>query len=217
LAYTLALKHMELKPDDTFDIIGLLAGKGQPDLARNLLVAWSERTTEPTGAQLHAFVQGSAWLGDFSGPLSKLLRAAADGSDPAAQGRLAEELASGFGTPALVAIRPLLSNEVLLTQPLFAAELSLFEGNREMARRYLYQIDPTQLSSERLSNWLALLQKVQPEAATFDQLTTLWNEGRLPPELLPHLADEAVKFGQIGMHRLIWNAIRQSAGADANR
>jgi hypothetical protein len=146
-----------------------------------------------------------------------LLRAAGDGSDPAAQGRLAEEVVSSFGRPALVAIRPLLSNEALLTQPLFAAELSMFEGDNEMARRFLYQIDPTQLSSERLSSWLALLQKVQPEADTFDRLTTLWNEGRLPAELLPHLADEAVKLGQIGMYQLIWNAIRQSTVASPNR
>src|SRR4051812_38483546 len=120
LAYGLALKHMDLKPDDTFDMIGLLAGKGYLDLARHILVAWAERTTQLTGAQLHVFVQGSAWLGDFSGPLTMLLQAVGDGSDAAAQGRLAEELANGFGRPALAAIRPLLSNEALLTQPLFA-------------------------------------------------------------------------------------------------
>jgi len=217
LAYGLALKHMDLKPDDTFDMIGLLAGKGYLDLARHILVAWAERTTQLTGAQLHVFVQGSAWLGDFSGPLTMLLQAVGDGSDAAAQGRLAEELANGFGRPALAAIRPLLSNEALLTQPLFAAEVSLIEGNRELARWYLDQIDPRQLSSERLSDWLGLLHQVQPEAAALDRLTELWNEGRLPAELLPQLADEAFKFGQIGMHDLIWDAMRQSASAGPTR
>jgi hypothetical protein len=63
---------------------------------------------------------------------------------------LAEELVKAFGVQALAAIRPLLSNEALLTRPLFAAEISLSEGNREMARWYLNRIDPGQLPPERL-------------------------------------------------------------------
>jgi len=217
LAYGLALKQMDLRPDDTFDLVGLLAVKGYPDLAREVLVAWAERATRPSGEQLHEFVQGSAWLGDFGGPFTKLLQAVGGDSDAAGQGRLAEELAGSFGTPALAAIRPLLSNEALMTQPLFAAKLSLSEGNREMARWFLDQIDPAQLSPERLSEWLLLLHQVQPEAEAFGRLSMLWSEGRLPAELLPHLADEAAKFDQIAMHDLIWDAIRQSAAAGPGR
>jgi tetratricopeptide (TPR) repeat protein len=216
-AYRVAFRYMEIKPDDTFDIVGLLADKGDPDLARDMLVRWAERTTKPTGEQLRAFVQGSAWLGDFNGPFTKLSQIVRSGSDAAAQGQLAEELAVSFGKPALVAIRPLLSDEALLTQPLFAAELSMFEGNREMARWFLDRIDPAHLSPEQMSKWVALLHQVQPEADAFGRLAMLWAEGRLPAEMLPDLADEAAKFDQIGMHDAIWNGIRQSAAAVATR
>jgi hypothetical protein len=217
LAHRVALKHLDLEPDDTFDIVGLLAGRGYADFARDILVEWAGRAATPTAQQLREFVQDSAWLGDFGGPFTKLLQAVHDGSDAAAQAQLAEELVNSFGEPALVAIRPLLTNKALLTQPLFAAKLSLFEGNREMARWFLDQIDPAHLSPELLSDWLALLHQVHPEAEAFARLAMLWTEGRLPPELLPHLADEAVKSGQAGMHDLIWNAMRQSAAADRIR
>ena len=138
LASRLALKYTDIKPDDTFEMIGLLAGKGPARISR--VISWSPGPTaplEPTGAQLRAFVQASALAWRLQRTIEHAVAGCRCGSDPATQGRLAEELASSFGRPALVAIRPLLSNEALLTRPLFAAELSLFEGNREMARWYL--------------------------------------------------------------------------------
>jgi Flp pilus assembly protein TadD len=208
-ASRLALKYTDMMPDDTFEMVGLLAGKGRQDLAHQMLVRWADRTTNPTGSQLRAFVQASALVGDVSGPLVKLVQLVHSGSDPATLGWMAEELANTFGKPALVAIRPLLSNEVLLTRPLFAAELSLFEGNREMARWFLNRIEPAQLSPERSASWLALLHRVETDAEVFKRLAVLWNDGRLPAELVPHFADEAVKLGQVRTHDLIWNSVRQ--------
>jgi hypothetical protein len=198
-----------MMPDDTFEIVGLLAGKGYQDPAHRMLVRWADRVTKPTGKQLRAFVQASALVGDVSGPLVKLAQLVNSGSDPASQGEMAEELASTFGKPALVAIRPLLSNKVLLARPLFAAELALFEGNREMARWYLNQIDPAQLSPERSASWLALLHRVETDADVFKRLAVLWTNGRLPAELVPDFADEAMKLGQVGTHGLIWNSVRK--------
>jgi hypothetical protein len=109
----------------------------------------------------------------------------------------------------LAPIRPLLSNEVLLTQPLFAAELSLFEGNREMARWYLNRVKPARLSPERSASWLALLHRLETDAEVFKRLAALWNDGRLPAELVPDFADQAAKMGQAGMHDLIWRSARQ--------
>jgi tetratricopeptide (TPR) repeat protein len=208
-ASRLALKYTDMIPDDTFEVVGLLARKGHQDLAHQMLARWADRTTAPTGRQLRAFVQASALVGDVSGPLVKLVQLVRSGSDPATQGRMAEELANTFGTPALTAIRPLLSNEALLTRPLFAAELSLFEGNREMARWFLSQIEPAQLSPEGSAGWLALLHRVETNADVFKRLAVLWNDGRLPAELVPHFADEAVKLGQVSTHDLIWNSVRQ--------
>jgi hypothetical protein len=122
---------------------------------------------------------------------------------------MAEDIAHTFGQPALVAIRPLLSNEMLLARPLFAAELSLFEGNREMARWFLNRIEPSELPPERLMAWLALLHRVETDADVFKRLAVLWSDGHLPAELVPYFADAAVKLGQVRMHDLIWNSVRQ--------
>jgi tetratricopeptide (TPR) repeat protein len=206
-ASRLALKYTDTMPDNTFEIVDLLAGKGYQDLAHQMLGRWADRVTKPTGRQLRAFVQASALVGDINGPLVKL--AQLGGSDPASQGEMAEELSSAFGRPAWIAVRPLLSNKALLARPLFAAELSLFEGNREMARWYLNQIDPAQLSPERSAGWLALLHRVETDAEVFKRLAMLWSAGRLPAALVPEFADEALKVGQVGVHGLIWNSVRR--------
>jgi Flp pilus assembly protein TadD len=208
-ASRLALDCTDTMSDDTFDIAGLVAYKGHQDIARQMLVRWAERSGKPTERQIRAFVQVSAAIGDVSGPLVKLARLARSGADPATQGRMAEELAIAFGQQALVAVRPLLSNKVLLARPLFAAELSLFEGNAEMARWFLNRIEPAQLSAEQLADWLALLHRVETDADVFKRLAVLWDQGSLPAELAPHLADEAVKMGQVRTHDLIWNSVRR--------
>ena len=206
-ASRLALKYTDAMPDNTFEIVDLLAGKGYQDLAHQMLVRWADRATKPTGSQLRAFVQASALVGDINGPLVKLARLGR--SNPASQGEMAEALASTFGRPAWIAIRPLLSNKALLARPLFAAELSLFEGNREMARWYLNQVDPAQLSPERSAGWLKLLHRVETDAEVFKRLAVLWSDGRLPAALVPDFADEALKVGQVGVHGLIWNSARR--------
>jgi tetratricopeptide (TPR) repeat protein len=208
-ASRLALKYVDMMPDETFGMVGLLANKGRQDIAHQMLVRWADRTAKPTGSQSRAFVQASALVGDIRGPLVKFMQLVHGGAKLAAQGQMAEELANSFGKPALAPIRPLLSNEVLLTQPLFAAELSLFEGNREMARWYLNRVTPARLSPERSASWLALLHRLETDAEVFKRLAALWNDGRLPAELVPDFADQAAKMGQAGMHDLIWRSARQ--------
>jgi hypothetical protein len=99
----------------------------------------------------------------------------------------------------------------LLTRPLFAAELSMFEGNSEMARWFLNRVDPMQLSAQRSADWLAMLHRVETDADVLAHLTTMWSAGRLPPELLPQFADEAVKQGRVRVHDRIWDSVRYQA------
>jgi hypothetical protein len=205
----LAVKYAELMPDETFEMVGLLAAQGRQDIAQQMLARWADRETKSTGPQLRAFVQASALVGDVRGPLVKLAQLVRGNPDSEALGELIEGLTSAFGKPALAAIRPLLSDEVLRRQPLFAAELSLFEGNPEMARWFLNGVEPAELSPERSANWLALLHRVETDTDVVRRLTDLWNEGHLPPELLPDFANEAQKLGQVGMHDLIWSSARQ--------
>ena len=216
-AYGLAFDFTDMMPDDTFGMVGLFAQKGRKDLAHQMLVRWADRMTEPTGKQLREFVQASALAGDVGGPLAKLVQLARSGSSPATQGQLAEEVAKAFGPPALVAVRPLLSNEALLARPLFASELSLFEGNREMARWFLDRIEPERLSPEETTNWLAMLHRVETDADVFQRLAALWNQRRLPLQLVPYLSDEAAKLGHARTHDLIWNSMRQQSTANLAR
>ena len=208
-ASELAFKYADLMPEGILDMAGLFVRKEFPDLARQMLARWVDLTTNPTEEQLSAFVHASARVGDVHGPIVELVWLVRNGADPATQGRLAEELANAFGKSALVSIRPLLSNEALLTKPLFAAELSLFEGNREMARWFLNRTEPTRLLPEQRATWLALLQRVETHAGVFNRLAALWSDGRLPGELVRPFADEALKVGQVGMYDLVWNSMRR--------
>ena len=208
-ASELAREYAEIMPEHIFEMAGLLARKRHPELARQTLAQWADRTTNPTAQELRAFVYASVVTGDAQGPLLKLAKLMRSGAEPATQGQLAEELANAFGKAALVSIRPLLSNDALLTRPLFAAELSLFEGNRESARWFLNRTEPARLSPEQRATWLALLRRVETDADIFNRLARLWNDGRLPAELLPLFADEALKLGQVEMHGLIWNSMRK--------
>ena len=209
VASRLALKYTEIAPDDALDLAGLLASKGRQDTARQMLVRWGASATNTDRTALRTFVRTAAMVGDVNIPLAKFLQLARTGSDPATEGQFAEDLSDAFGPPALAAIRPFISNEALLSRPLFAVELSLSDGNREMARWYLNRIDPERLTSVQLRTWLALVHGVDTDADAYRRLATLWSERRLPAELAPDLADEAAKLGQVATHDSIWNSLRQ--------
>lgn len=205
----LALEFAEMMPQSTFDMAGLFVRKGHPELAQQMLIRWSDRATNPTKQELRAFVHTSALMGNVNTPLVKLVQLVQSGADPAMQARLAEELANTFGFPALEPVRPLLTNDVLLARPLFAAQLSLFEGNREMARWFLNRAEPAHLSPERAEVWFSLLRRAETADDVFDRLARLWKDGRLPAELVPQFADQARRLGHLGMHDAIWESFRQ--------
>lgn len=208
-ASRLALKCVDITPNDALEIVGVLASKGNQGLAGQMLVRWADIATTADDTHLRTFVQESAMVGDVDVALGKFLTLARSGSNAAMEAQFAEELVSSFGSPALTAIRPYLSNDALLTRPLFAAELSLSEGNRELARWYLSRIEPSEIPPEKLTAWLALEHQVEMDADAFRRLAALSVHGRLPKELAPHLADEAAKLGQPATHDLIWNSLRR--------
>ena len=187
-ASKLTLKYTQTMPEHIVEMTGLLTSKGHQKLAQQMLAQWADHTVNPTGQQLRAFVQASALIVDIHGPLRKFAQLIRSGADPATQALLAEELAKAFGKPALASIRPFMSNDALLTRPLFAAELSLFEGNVELARWFLDRTELHRLSSEQRFAWLALLGRVETDANVYGRLAVLWSAGRLPEELLPPFA-----------------------------
>jgi tetratricopeptide (TPR) repeat protein len=191
MASRLALRYADIAPDDALKMVDFFAGKGREDVARQMLAHWVDPTTRMDAAQLHAFVQASARVGEIDVALGRFLALARSGSNPSMEGQLAEELLDSFGRPALAAIRPYLSNETLQTRPLFAADLALSEGNRELARRYLGRIDPAQLPADKLTTWLALEHRVDMDPDAFRRLAIAASAGRLPTESPPRLADGA--------------------------
>ena len=172
-----------------------------------MLARWADLATAADETQLRTFVEEAAEAGDPDVALGKFLELARSGADVSMEGQLAEQLVDVFGMPALAAIRPFLSSEVLIRRPLFAAELSLSEGNRELGRWYLNRTDLSRLAPEKLTTWLALEHQVEMDADAVRRLAALWIAGRLPKALAPRLADEAAKLGQPAMHDLIWSSL----------
>jgi hypothetical protein len=212
-AAELAVKSMELMPEAALDIAGVLARHGHQAIAREMLARWADRITSPSVEQVRGFVYVSAQVGSAQAPIMRLLHLVRAGADPAAQGQLAEELANAFGKQALAPIWPLLPRDAFLVRPLFAAELSIFAGNDELARRFLLRTDPAQLAADERMRWLSLLRAVETPSGAFDRLAALWGAGRLPPELLPSFADAALKAGRPDMHDRIWSSLRLAPGA----
>ena len=117
-ASRVALKYTVVMSDDTFEMVGLLGRKGNQRLARQMLARWAGLATAADETQLRTFVEEAAEAGDRRGT-GKFLRAVArSGADVSMEGQLAEQLVDVFGMPALAAIRPFLSSEVLIRRPL---------------------------------------------------------------------------------------------------
>jgi tetratricopeptide (TPR) repeat protein len=195
-ASRLAVESASLMPNDALGLVGFLAGKGHQDIAQRMLVQWANGLSSSDETELHKFVQASALLGDSSVPLRKFLQVARSGSDAPLEGQLAEEMVETFGGPATQAIRPLLSNEALEARPLFAAELSLSDDNRELARWYLNRVDPARLPPKRLMAWLEISHRIEPDADMVRRVTALSREGRVPVNLVRGLVEEAARLNQ---------------------
>jgi tetratricopeptide (TPR) repeat protein len=207
-AYKLAVEFSEAFPDQALDMAGLLAVRGRRDIAREVLVRWSDRAAKPTGSQLREFVQASALVGDVGVPLIKLAGLARGSQDADGLGEMLDSMSDAFGASALAAIRPLLPPDVFRRQPLFGARLALFENNREMARQFLNRIEPTKLSSAQLANWLTLVQRTESDNDVVKRLMVLWDSGRLPRDLMPEFANAAMRSGQPSIHDMIWDSAR---------
>jgi tetratricopeptide (TPR) repeat protein len=208
-ASALAFKQADTMPDDALAMVGFLAGKGWQDIAHGLLVRWADRTDAMDGAEVRAFVHESAVLGDADVAFGKFRKMARIGSNPSGEGQLAEDLVDSFGDAALDAILPFLSDGALLARPLFAARISLSDGDAETARRYLARVDPARLPPEKLTAWLALEHQAGMDSDAFTRLAELVNSGILPAEAAPDLADAAAQIGQDGMHDMIWDSLKR--------
>lgn len=203
-ASALARLCSDAMPRATFDIAGVLTKRGHGTISQHMLAHWAHSQFNPSGDQLRSYVHASIQAGDARGPFLKLGHLVRGGAEPVMQARLAEELAHAYGFAAIAPLRSLLSTSALLSRPLFAAELAVFEGNLHLARWFVTTVNPTELSPEERHAWLMLLRKVETRRAVFERLARLWTDKRLPPEFFRILMDEARQMGQTQFHDAVW-------------
>ncbi len=208
-AAALAQLCLDVMPDATFDIVGVLTSRGHATVSQQMLAHWSARTAKPSGDQLRSYVYASVRAGNSQRPFLKLAQLVRNGAAPVMQARLAEELAYAYGFAALAPLRSLLSTDVLATRPLFSAELAIFEGSPHLARWLVIKLDPTNLSPEERLAWLMILRKVEPRREVFDRLARLWVDKRLPLEFQRILMDEARQLGEVRFHDAVWASMSQ--------
>ena len=161
--------------------------QGTPDLARQMLVRWAGRMVPTNGTNCRRSFRCSSGCGLVNVALEEFLRLARSGATRRTKDNWPRNSSTPFGSPALAAIRPLLSNEVLRTRPLFAQSLSLSDGDREIARWF----EPNRsgaASAGKAAAWLALEQCMEMDPDTFARLVTSWGDerprrsaGGLPP------------------------------------
>jgi hypothetical protein len=196
-------------PGQAFAISGVLTQKGQAWIARQMLAHWAQLVTEPTDEELRGFIHASVKAGDPAAPFTKLAHLARSRAPAIVQARFAEELAHAFGTHALAPLREMLTADVLLARPLFAAQLALFEGNAQLARWYADQIHPAQIDRQQHQAWLSLLHRTHTPDAVVDRLHHLWRGKQLPPDLMRTFAQEARNTGRHGLHDAIWASLNR--------
>ncbi len=165
-ASPLAQAFVDATPNDALPVLGLLADKGRRRLARRMLIRWAHDASDFTGPDMRAFAQRAAQLGGAEVGLEKFLQFSRMPSDPDKGARPAEELVHAFGDAALSAVRPQLSNAMLRARPLFAADLSLREGDPDRARLYLARLDPRTIAREDLPQLRALWLRLAASTAT---------------------------------------------------
>lgn len=190
-----------------------LARDGHRGLARRVLELWVERldgVAVVADAELRRFVEvavasdamdiGLLWLERLIGRREEA-RAAA----------LAEQIGTSFGMVSLSGIASLHSSHVLEVNPIFGAELSLFNGNPELARRILSNVDLSRLSRDHKMLWLSAMKRVAPETAIYSRMDRDWRSGTLPVELHAPFAELASRLGRVEVHTAVWRGLAKVA------
>ncbi len=207
LVVSLAERSAAVVPSSEFAIINFLSSNGHADVSQLLIARWGQRVSQPDPKQLKEYVAAAIAAGDPSGPFLILQNILRSQSAPQAQALIAEELASAFGKAALAPYRSSLSYRALATRPLFAADLAQYEANPVLARHFLSLTDVPALTVKERVKWLQLHRQLSTEAEMFSTLRELWQQKRLPDDLIRVFADEARRLGRVREHDTIWASL----------
>ena len=137
------------------------------------------------------YVHASLAAAERRKPVQKLLQLVQAGARPEIQAAFAEEIAYAYGPEMLTQLLALLPRKALDVRPLLAAQMARVGGNRQLAEWYFDRVDPSRLASHQQEIWLSLLSALKPVQIAIERLIELRESGRMPPELVDLLGDEA--------------------------
>ncbi len=112
-----------------------LAGHGT--VARALLRVWLSGRATLTAAEQAVLLSYMTTMNDFSAALALIRRSGAEAFEPSFVLGAVKGETGRFGRAALLALLPDLKTDILTTDPLFAAEVSLIYGQHLAAARYI--------------------------------------------------------------------------------
>ena len=203
-AVDLALLCAERMPHTTFQLAGSLIERSHIGVAREFLARWIDGVREPSAEAARSYVHASLAAGERRKPLEKMLQLVRAGARAEVQANFAEEIAYAYGPELLVQLMPALAQNALRARPLLATQIALSAENRQLAEWYLDRVDPSDLARHKQKLWLTLLYQLKPAPLVLKRLLELRQRGRIPPELVGILAEEARTAGSAELHELAW-------------
>jgi len=187
---------------DPSELVWALGAHRRFDLVKQALAGWLDGAGDALlarGALLYIDAAAATGaLGEMTADLAAALRRADAAPARPAMAVVAAAYAR-WGYDAIAPLRHLMTGELLLTQPLFAAGLSLHEQNPVAARYFLLHADVSDYDDDRAEIWSALAQETLSPSEIARDLIARWRAGRLSPALYPLLQKTAAASGSTSL------------------
>lgn len=171
------------------------------DLVKQALAGWLDGADDALlarGASLYIeTVASTGALGEMTADLSAALQRGDASARPAMA--VAAAVYGRWSYEAIAPLRHLMTGELLATQPLFAADLSLHEGNLVAVRYFLLHADLSDYDDRHAAMWSELAQETLSPSEIAQDLIARWRAGRLSPALYPLLQKTAAASGSTSL------------------
>jgi tetratricopeptide (TPR) repeat protein len=175
---------------------------GHVAIAQGLLRTWITKPVVRTPKQVTFYIATASQAGNAARPFSVLCMLAQIPGHEMQAAMLAEGLADTYGAQSLTALRSLLSPRILSRRPIFAAQLSLAEGNATLARHYLRLADLRRASPDERRRWLAVAPQVDADGAYY-ALVLAWARANLQADFRLTLIKMAQSRGDWQVHNAV--------------
>lgn len=186
---------------DPSELVWALGSHRRFDLVKRALAGWLDGADDvllARGASLYIeTVASTGALGEMTADLSAALQRGDASARPAMA--VAAAAYGRWSYEAIAPLRHLMTGELLATQPLFAADLSLHEGNLVAVRYFLLHADLSDYDDRHAAMWSELAQETLSPSEIAQDLIARWRAGRLSPALYPLLQKTAAASGSTSL------------------